>query len=321
LVPDQVERHGCRPQADAPRRSPSVCMTHSTRQNFSGAYAPRSPLPVRHPRPAMNRRTVVVEGPWAFRMRRLAAARGSESACKSSHCRFWPRDLPADFPPPARSQDVEPAITSGVWMRPALLSWKPCANFPAMTRSGSPGRFPGSGTSISPWPIWPRKHAPGDLALLEARISAALPAGAMTPRDLRDLALARSNTLAQSWDRFNWNVSQVSHPSGGQCYMRCPRSQICPGTTRARSIPAWFPGRINRRAGREAASMPDIVSCRGPSRRKSSEALRWVRELLATRRDGPWERSRSVLQPRNRGTSISRCWLHPPNCRSTSRMV
>jgi len=43
---------------------------------------------------------------------------------------------------------------------------------------------------------------------------------------------------------------------------------------------------------------------RGPSRRsRRSPAL--GRELLATGGDGPWRDRRSVLQPRNRGTSIS----------------
>ena len=58
----------------------------------------------------MNRRTVVVEGPLAFRMRRLAAARGSEAGLQILTLPLLAARLAGGFRRPARSQDVEPAI-------------------------------------------------------------------------------------------------------------------------------------------------------------------------------------------------------------------
>jgi hypothetical protein len=58
----------------------------------------------------MNRRTVVVEGPLAFRMRRRAAARGSEAGLQILTLPFLAARLAGGFRRPARSRDVEPAI-------------------------------------------------------------------------------------------------------------------------------------------------------------------------------------------------------------------
>ena len=57
-----------------------------------------------------SRRTVVVEGPLAFRMRRIAAARRAEAGVQIMTLPQLAARLAGGFTRPARSQDLDPAI-------------------------------------------------------------------------------------------------------------------------------------------------------------------------------------------------------------------
>ena len=84
----------------------------------------------------------------------------------------------------------------------------------------------------------------GDLALIEQRVSTALPAGALTPPDLRDAAMARLEHAAAllgsvTLDRFS-TVARVWRPllqALGRAVDLCWDD---PGTVDT----GWFPGRI-----------------------------------------------------------------------------
>lgn len=58
----------------------------------------------------MNRRTIVIEGPLAFRMRRLDAARRSESGIQIMTLPQVAARLAGGFVRPPRSEDLDPAI-------------------------------------------------------------------------------------------------------------------------------------------------------------------------------------------------------------------
>src|SRR5258707_13102288 len=62
----------------------------------------------------MNRRTVVTEGPLAFRMRRIAAARRAESGVQIMTLPQLAARLAGGFIRPARSQDLDPAIRAAL---------------------------------------------------------------------------------------------------------------------------------------------------------------------------------------------------------------
>jgi len=64
--------------------------------------------------PAMKRRTVIVEGPLAFRMRRLEAARRSEAGVQILILSLLAARLAGGFHRPARSQELGPAIRTAL---------------------------------------------------------------------------------------------------------------------------------------------------------------------------------------------------------------
>jgi hypothetical protein len=62
----------------------------------------------------MNRRTIVIEGPLAFRMRRIDAARCSEAGMQIMTLPQLAARLAGGFIRPARSQDLDPVIRTAL---------------------------------------------------------------------------------------------------------------------------------------------------------------------------------------------------------------
>src|SRR4051794_6751297 len=60
--------------------------------------------------PSLTRRTVIVEGPLAFRMRRLAAARNGEHGLHIASLPSLAGRLAGGFIRPAEEQELDPAI-------------------------------------------------------------------------------------------------------------------------------------------------------------------------------------------------------------------
>src|SRR6266446_3051089 len=82
----------------------------------------------------MKRRTVVVEGPLEFRMRRLAAARGAEVGLQIATLPLLAARLTGGFRRPARSRDLEPAIKAALDAG-GFIELDEMRRLPAMTRS------------------------------------------------------------------------------------------------------------------------------------------------------------------------------------------
>jgi hypothetical protein len=234
----------------------------------------------------MIRRTVVVEGPLAFRMRRLAAARGSEAGVQIVTLPLLAARLAGGFRRPARSQDVEPAIRLAL-DAPGFAELEAIRQLPGMTRSIAWTLSAVWDADLSLSGLAHENARLGDLALIEQRVTAALPAGVLTPRDLRDMAVARLEHAPAllgpvTLDRLStvapiWRL--LLQKLGGTI-------DLCwddPGTTDT----GWFPGRIVAEPP-PVVSAPEIVSCADPHA-EVVEALRWVRELLATGAAGPEE--------------------------------
>ena len=82
----------------------------------------------------MKRLTVVVEGPLAFRMRRLTAARSSEAGLQIMTLPLLAARLAGGFCRPARSQDLEPSIRTAL-DRGDFVELERMRQLPGMTRS------------------------------------------------------------------------------------------------------------------------------------------------------------------------------------------
>src|SRR5262245_31269626 len=82
----------------------------------------------------MNRRTIIVEGPLAFRMRRLAAARRAEAGVQIMTLPQLAARLVGGFTRPARSQDLDPAIRAALEAG-GFADLESIRELPGMTRS------------------------------------------------------------------------------------------------------------------------------------------------------------------------------------------
>src|SRR3954452_15443735 len=138
----------------------------------------------------MKRRTIVVEGPLAFRMRRIVAARRAEAGVQIMTLPQLAARLAGGFTRPARSQDLDPAIRLALEAG-SFADLESIRGLPGMTRSVA-------WTLTRVWnadfALADRAHDRPrlqDLATINARVRANLPAGVLTPRDLRDAALRR----------------------------------------------------------------------------------------------------------------------------------
>src|SRR3546814_8654198 len=82
----------------------------------------------------MKRRTIVVEGPLAFRMRRIVAARRSEAGIQIMTLPQLAARLAGGFVRPAQSQDLDPAIRTALEAG-GFSDLESIRKLPGMTRS------------------------------------------------------------------------------------------------------------------------------------------------------------------------------------------
>jgi len=126
-----------------------------------------------------------------------------------------------------------------------------------------------------------------DLTTIEARVRANLPIGVLTPRDLRDAALARLDHAPTVLGAVELDhvvqVGPVWRPLLNALARKVQLAWRNPG---AADI-AWFAGGVESDP-RPTPAAPQIVSCATPHA-EAVEALRWMRELMASGRARPEE--------------------------------
>ena len=227
----------------------------------------------------MNRRTVIVEGPLAFRMRRIAAARKGQAGEQIMTLPQLAARLAGGFTRPAGSEDLDPAIRSALDAG-SLYELESIRNLPGMTRSMA-------WTLTRLWnadfALADRAHESArlrDLMAIEARVRASLPAGVLSPRDLRDAALRRVTHAPAVHGAVKLNrlvrVAPVWRPLLTALAHQVRLNWRNPGDPDA----ARFAGELGSDA-RPTSASPEIVSCASP-RAEAVEALRWIRELIAS---------------------------------------
>jgi hypothetical protein len=94
----------------------------------------------------MIRRTVIVEGPLALNMRRIAAAREAEAGVQIVSLPQLAARLAGGFARPARSEDLDPAIQSALEAG-GFAELESIRSLPGMTRSVA-WRFCHAGISL-----------------------------------------------------------------------------------------------------------------------------------------------------------------------------
>ena len=125
--------------------------------------------------------------------------------------------LAGGFTRPARSQDLDPAIRSALEAG-GFADLESIRELPGMTRSVA-------WTLTRVWnadfALADRAHESArlrDLTTIEARVRASLPAGVLTPRDLRDAALQRVTSRAGGSGLGRTSIAScASRRCGGRC--------------------------------------------------------------------------------------------------------
>ena len=234
----------------------------------------------------MIRRTVIVEGPLALNMRRIAAAREAEAGVQIMSLPQLAARLGGGFTRPARSEDLDPAIQSALEAG-GFAELESIRRLPGMTRS-----VPWTLTRLwdADYTLGDRVHETArlrDLMTIEARVRACLPTGVLSPPDLRNAALQRVRYAPAVLGSVELHrvvhVAPVWRPLLTDLGRQVRLTWRNPGDPDA----AWFAGELGSDPQPVPAS-PEIVSCASP-RAEAVEALRWVRELIASGRARPDE--------------------------------
>lgn len=233
----------------------------------------------------MRRRTVIVHGPLALRMRRQQAADESALGLTLASLPLLAARLAGGFIRPVTSDDLEPAVRMAI-DEGGFAELGVLRGLPGVARAATK-------TLRAMWDAdigveegsTPRL---ADLALLERRIRLALPPGIILPRSLRDLALLRVQHAPHvvgdiELDRVP-DIAPIWRPLlAALCGVVSVR-WVSPGTDRL----AWFGGEVVRAMPVEAAPTPRVVTCSNP-RSEVIEALRWARQLITSGKTKPEE--------------------------------
>ena len=234
---------------------------------------------------SLSRRSVVVDGPLAFRVRRFAAVRARETGLQICTLPMLAARLAGGFVRPAMPTELEGAVRDALAIG-GLVELESMRHLPGMTRAVV-------STLRKVWLADIRlntlSHSSArilDLATIERRVRDALPPGVLTPIDLRDAAMLRlrhaSAVLGSvELERVDY-VAQVWRPLVHALGDVVSLHWIEPATSETK----WFPGRIS--AKQTVPSAREIVSCADP-RAEVVESLRWARELVATSTARPEE--------------------------------
>src|SRR3984893_9555708 len=219
-------------------------------------------------------------------MRRIAAARRAEAGVQIMTLPQLAARLAGGFTRPARSQDLDPAIRLALEAG-GFADLESIRGLPGMMRSVA-------WTLTRVWNadfgLANRAHDGArleDLTMIEARVRANLPAGVLTPRDLRDAAMRRlahaPATLGPVELDHVVRIAPVWRPLLNALARNVPLTWRNPGTAEV----AWFAGGVDYDP-RPAPADREIVSCATPSA-EAIEALRWMRELISCDHGRPEE--------------------------------
>jgi hypothetical protein len=227
----------------------------------------------------IERSTLVVDGPLAMRMRRLTAAREGSVGREILTLPLVAARLAGGFITPVATDDLYPAIQTAL-AAGGFQDLDRVSSLPGMPRAvlQSLDAAWRADIDLSSLPRHVQRFA--DLHLLETRIREHLPPARMLPRDLRDAALARlalaKSLLGSVTIDGIVEIDAVWRPLLNGIARLTKVSWDLPG----QSEQPWFGGTLRRRAAVGPATVSAEVSADPKS--EVVEALRWVRQLLAS---------------------------------------
>jgi hypothetical protein len=235
----------------------------------------------------VKRRTVIVEGPLAFRTRQLAAAHCAELGLQISTMPLLAARLAGGFQRPALPEDLEPAIKEALTTG-GFSDLEEIRQLPGTTRAVAATLTAVWAADLSLARLAPTSQRVADLALLERRVRDALPTGVLPPRDLRDAAIARVQHAPAvlgpiELDQLS-TVLPVWRPLLLALHPMVPLHWRDP----AGSDSAWFPGEVATDRTARSAPPVEVVSCAVPHA-EVTESFRWAHHLVSSGQARPEE--------------------------------
>jgi PD-(D/E)XK nuclease superfamily len=238
---------------------------------------------------ATSRRTVVVEGPLAFEMRRLTAARASECGLQIVTLPLLAARLAGGFSHPITAELLEPAIQCAL-DEGHFAELDRVRALPGITRAVARSLRRAWDADIDVSEIAKRDGAPRltDLARIDRGVRQRLPPAALLPQDIRNIALEHAGHAPVllgpvTLQRLAW-VAPLWRPLMNRLCSVVPVSWEAPGAADT----SWFSGSVVPADGREISITPELISCTDPHH-EVVEALRWVRQLISSGRARPSE--------------------------------
>lgn len=236
---------------------------------------------------ARMRRTVVVEGPLAFRMRRLAAARDRELGVQILPLPLLAARLAGGFLRPAESPEVDEAVRAAI-AEGGFADLEAIRDLPGLARAVAATLRRVWDADLPVQEMRGRGARWDDVALIETRVHATLPSAALSPRRLRDAALERVHLAREVLGDVELlevpDVLPVWRPLLNSLLPHVAVRWTRPGTPDI----AWFRGVAEPRSATAASPALIVESCANP-KAEVVEALRWARQLIASGKARPAE--------------------------------
>jgi hypothetical protein len=234
----------------------------------------------------MRRRTIIVEGPLALRMRRISAASQNETDVEILTLPQLAARLAGGFLRPAGATDLAPLVRAAIDAG-GFADIEPVRALPGMTRAvlSSLDRMWAAAFDLASRA--PEHARLRDLHLIETRVRESLRPGLLLTPDLQERAIARAAFAPVALGDVTldgvFSVAPVWRPLLAAIDVHVSVSWRAP-SGRAGD---WFGGAVQEiTTGTPAAA--DYVICANPHA-EVIEALRWMRELTASGAAAPGE--------------------------------
>lgn len=225
----------------------------------------------------MKRRVIVVDGPLAFRMRRLEAARACALGLEILTLPLLAARLAGGFCSLVNRELLAAAIAAALDSGD-FEDIEDVRNLPGMVRAVMQTLDRVWAADLDLDALAKTSPRLSDLALIQRRVRGALPVGAMLPQDLRDTALSRIQFAPSVFGSVSLDGLVNVDPVWRSLLIALTSQIGLSWTAIGVADRSWFPGIVTVSEKKTPQEIEGDL-CADP-RAEVVEALRWARELL-----------------------------------------
>lgn len=226
-------------------------------------------------------RTAVVEGPLAFQMRRVAAARANECGLQILNLPQLAARLAGGFTMPVTPEHLEPAIQRAL-NEGGFTELERVRHLPGMSRAVARTLRTVWDADVDLRATCDAKRARiRELALIEDRVRQLLPNAMLIPRDLRHAAFQRIQIASRLTGPVCIEGLSFVPPVWRPLIDALCNVVAMEWRAPKRAENEWFSGSLTTMKTHPCLSEPIVVSCADPHH-EVVESLRWARQLIAS---------------------------------------